>query len=194
MGDVRLTRRRFLSAGLLGVGGAGFVRAAKGCMECLTEKLDGKFPIGKTRVVGDSIIPASVERIPGAQLRQAPQTGEMTPMKYLTARSDDPRLLARRFYLLEFLDGLLPGHRRRRNFPGRLEHRQTDDVEPSRQSFSPEQCGRFSRRHAAHVRHGTARHCITNSQSYEKFDPKHEWPDACGRARRRHDRFCRDGL
>ena len=30
---------------------------ARACMECLTEKLEGKYPIGKTTVVGNEVIP-----------------------------------------------------------------------------------------------------------------------------------------
>ena len=54
-------RRRFLQASALtaaGAAGLSFtVSRARACMECLSEKLEGKYPIGKTTVVGDEVIP-----------------------------------------------------------------------------------------------------------------------------------------
>ena len=85
MNTSRFSHRSFLSSGLLSLAGvAGLARIANGCMECLTEKLDGKFPIGKTRVAGDAIIPVSAENILPPKPYQAPQEGSMDPMKYLT--------------------------------------------------------------------------------------------------------------
>ena len=76
MNASRFSRRSFLSSGLLSLAGvAGLARIANGCMECLTEKLDGKFPIGKTRVAGDAIIPVSAENILPPKPYQAPQEG-----------------------------------------------------------------------------------------------------------------------
>jgi len=86
MNASRFSRRSFLSSSLLSLAGvAGLARIANGCMECLTEKLDGKFPIGKTRVAGDDIIPVSAENILPPKPYQAPQEGSMDPMKYLTS-------------------------------------------------------------------------------------------------------------
>ena len=86
MNTSRFSRRSFLSSGLLSLAGvAGLARIANGCMECLTEKLDGKFPIGKTRVAGNAIIPVSAENILPPKPYQAPQEGSMDPMKYLTS-------------------------------------------------------------------------------------------------------------
>ena len=85
MNASRFSRRTFLSSGLLGLAGvAGLARIANGCMECLTEKLEGKFPIGKTRVAGNAIIPVSAENILPPKPNQAAQEGSMDPMKYLT--------------------------------------------------------------------------------------------------------------
>jgi FtsP/CotA-like multicopper oxidase with cupredoxin domain len=76
-----------LRAGALGaasvVGLTKAIPPVEGCMECLTEKLAGKFPIGKTRVIGNAVIPVSAEGIPSPKQYRPPQTGEMDPMKYL---------------------------------------------------------------------------------------------------------------
>ncbi len=54
-------------------------------MECLTDKLDGKFPIGKTNIVGSQVIPVAYTTTPGGS-SPAPQAPvEMDPMKFLTA-------------------------------------------------------------------------------------------------------------
>ena len=54
-------------------------------MECLTEKLEGKYPIGKTTVVGDEVIPIGSTG-PSLSRGTLPGTpgGEMDPMKFLT--------------------------------------------------------------------------------------------------------------
>ena len=57
------SRRRFLQGGALTVAGATglasfSVGEARACMECLTEKLEGKYPIGKTTLVGNEVVPA----------------------------------------------------------------------------------------------------------------------------------------
>src|SRR5262245_27275211 len=58
------TRRKFLKACAVGAGGAVVlaeaVPQAMACMECLTEKLDGKYPIGKTRIAGDKVLSVSL--------------------------------------------------------------------------------------------------------------------------------------
>ena len=41
-------------------------------MECVTEKLDGRYPIGKTALVGDQVIPVSSTSRSGC--RPAPKT------------------------------------------------------------------------------------------------------------------------
>jgi FtsP/CotA-like multicopper oxidase with cupredoxin domain len=88
-----ISRRRFLHRGALAVTGAtGLMtlasQKANACMECLTEKLDNKYPIGKTTVVGDQVIPVSVNRdaaVDSLQKSYRPAQDEtMDPMKYLT--------------------------------------------------------------------------------------------------------------
>jgi len=57
------SRRKFLKTCAVGAGAGGAmalsdaVPQAVACMECLTEKLDGKYPIGKTTLVGDQVVP-----------------------------------------------------------------------------------------------------------------------------------------
>ena len=63
------------------------VERAQACMECLTEKLDGRYPIGKTASVGEQVIPISAaSEAEGGPRRayQPAQDGTMDPMKYLT--------------------------------------------------------------------------------------------------------------
>jgi FtsP/CotA-like multicopper oxidase with cupredoxin domain len=82
-----LSRRNFLRASVLGAAGAvgltKLVPKAVACMECLTEKLDGKFPIGKTSMVGSQVIPVAYETRPATS--SAPtEAAAMDPMKFLT--------------------------------------------------------------------------------------------------------------
>src|SRR5688572_14246418 len=84
-----LTRRKFFRAGALGAAAlwatTKAVPKAQACMDCLVDKLKGKYPIGETKLVGNQVIPAS------APLASAPAyggtflAGVMDPMKYLTA-------------------------------------------------------------------------------------------------------------
>ena len=82
-------RRRFLQASALtaaGAAGLSFtVSRARACMECLTEKLEGKYPVGKTTVVGDEVIPIGSTG-PSLSRGTVPGTpgAEMDPMKFLT--------------------------------------------------------------------------------------------------------------
>ena len=85
------SRRGFLRSGALTVAGATgltslSVGEAQACMECLTEKLDGKYPIGKTVVVGNQVVPVgSTGRCgirPGSF--QSGEHVEMDPAKFLT--------------------------------------------------------------------------------------------------------------
>jgi FtsP/CotA-like multicopper oxidase with cupredoxin domain len=84
------SRRRFLRGGALTVAGATglasfSVGEARACMECLTEKLEGKYPIGKTTLVGNEVVPlgsTSTSLSPGTA--QAMRDVEMDPMKFLT--------------------------------------------------------------------------------------------------------------
>ncbi|MGH7179938.1 MAG: multicopper oxidase domain-containing protein [Tepidisphaeraceae bacterium] len=83
------SRRQFLKACAVGAGGAIVLTKAApealACMECLTAKLDGRFPIGKTIIAGNTVIPAD---FPQGGERQAPATavaGPTDPMKYLRA-------------------------------------------------------------------------------------------------------------
>ena len=83
------SRRMFLQGGALTVAGATGLSISAGraraCMECLTEKLEGKYPIGKTTVVGDQVIPigsTGPSLSPGAV--SATGGAEMDPRKFLT--------------------------------------------------------------------------------------------------------------
>ena len=84
------SRRKFLQGGALTVAGATglasfSVGEARACMECLTEKLEGKYPIGKTTLVGNEVVPlgsTSASLSPGTV--QAMRDAEMDPMKFLT--------------------------------------------------------------------------------------------------------------
>jgi FtsP/CotA-like multicopper oxidase with cupredoxin domain len=83
------SRRRFLQGGALTVAGATGLSISAGqaraCMECLTEKLNGKYPIGKTTVVGNQVIPIGSTG-PSLSLGTVPATQgvEMDPMIFLT--------------------------------------------------------------------------------------------------------------
>ena len=62
--SVAISRRRFLRRGAITVAGAAALttvpsRKVHACMECVTEKLNGRYPIGKTALVGDQVIPIS---------------------------------------------------------------------------------------------------------------------------------------
>lgn len=89
MGLRDIKRRTLLKALVLGTGGGlvlgRAVPAAKACMECLVDKLDGKYPIGKTKTVGDLVMPVSLEGVPEPRAYAPAGTGKMDPMKYLTA-------------------------------------------------------------------------------------------------------------
>jgi FtsP/CotA-like multicopper oxidase with cupredoxin domain len=89
-----ISRRGFLRGGAVAVAGAAGLstfpaQEAQACMECLTEKLDGRYPIGKTTLVGDQVIPvSSTGEAAGVASRgayQPVQDGAMNPLKYLTA-------------------------------------------------------------------------------------------------------------
>jgi len=83
------SRRNFLKACAIGAGGAVVlseaVPQAMACMECLTEKLDGKYPIGKTKVIGDSVIPVGLTTETQSAGYASAVAGPMDPMKYLRA-------------------------------------------------------------------------------------------------------------
>jgi manganese oxidase len=86
----QVSRRNFFKAGAVGAAGAVLATKAapkvEACMDCIVEKLDGKFPIGKTKVVGNKVVPAgSVNEAAGALANSASSKEEMNPMKYLTA-------------------------------------------------------------------------------------------------------------
>lgn len=89
MGILDLSRRKLLKAVALGTGGAfalgKTLPTAKACMECITDKLDGRFPIGKTLVLGDAVVPVGYEALSAAKPYVAAPPGAMDPMKYLTA-------------------------------------------------------------------------------------------------------------
>jgi manganese oxidase len=81
---IRLTRRNFFRAGVLGAVGAVGLSKAKACMECLTEKLDGKFPIGKTSIVGSQVVPVAYATSAAAASPAPEQAVKMDPMKFLS--------------------------------------------------------------------------------------------------------------
>ena len=86
-----VSRRRFLKRGALTVAGAAGLAAfqaqeARACMECLSEKLSDRYPIGKTAVVGNEVIPVGST----GKAASSPSGGSapdelMDPRKYLTA-------------------------------------------------------------------------------------------------------------
>ena len=81
------SRRGFLRGGALTVAGATGLASlgeAQACMECLTEKLEGKYPVGKTMLVGNEVVPVgSPGGVMSLGVRPA-QAAEMDPMKFLT--------------------------------------------------------------------------------------------------------------
>ena len=85
------TRRKFFRAGALGAAawwaGAKAVPQAQACMDCLVDKLKGKYPIGETRLVGTQVVPAaSAPGLPAVNgYRQLPPDAPIDPMSYLTA-------------------------------------------------------------------------------------------------------------
>jgi FtsP/CotA-like multicopper oxidase with cupredoxin domain len=85
------SRRRFLRGGALTVAGATglasfSVNEARACMECLTEKLEGKYPIGKTMVIGNEVVPAgSTTASLSSGMVPSRSDTQMDPMKFLTA-------------------------------------------------------------------------------------------------------------
>ena len=90
MKTIDLTRRTFLRAGA--VGAATWWAASKAatkahaCMDCLVDKLKGKYPIGGTKLIGDQVVPVSAvagSAAPAARYDLAPVA--MDPMKYLTS-------------------------------------------------------------------------------------------------------------
>jgi FtsP/CotA-like multicopper oxidase with cupredoxin domain len=82
----QVTRRQFLLVGTLAGAASALVAKtasmAEACIECVTEKLDGRYPIGKTRMVGDTIVPAGstlyAQSAPGF-----PTGGGMDPARFL---------------------------------------------------------------------------------------------------------------
>jgi manganese oxidase len=85
-----LSRRRFFQRSAITIAGAAglgtfLARKAEACMECLTEKLEGQYPIGKTTLLGDQIIPvSSTATTPLASSNDSPLPNQpMDPMKYL---------------------------------------------------------------------------------------------------------------
>ena len=88
--SLAISRRRFLHGGALAVAGVTGLstlpyQEARACVECLTEKLDGKYPIGKTAMVGDQVIPVgSPSEGADSASGQPAHDGTMNPRKYLT--------------------------------------------------------------------------------------------------------------
>lgn len=89
MGILDMSRRNLLKALALGTGGAialgKSLPSAEACIECLTEKLDGKYPVGKTMLVGDTVVPIGLPVPLDTKPYATTQSGPMDPMKYLTA-------------------------------------------------------------------------------------------------------------
>jgi FtsP/CotA-like multicopper oxidase with cupredoxin domain len=85
-----VSRRKFLQRGALTVAGAAGLatfqaQEARACMECLSEKLGDRYPIGKTAVVGSQVIPVGSTGKAAAPSGNSPPDELMDPMKYLTA-------------------------------------------------------------------------------------------------------------
>jgi FtsP/CotA-like multicopper oxidase with cupredoxin domain len=86
-----VSRRKFLQRGALTVAGAAGLaafqaREAHACMECISEKLGDRYPIGKTAVVGNEVIPVGSTGSVAAPLSGQLAPDElMDPTKYLTA-------------------------------------------------------------------------------------------------------------
>ena len=85
----RITRRNFFRAGALGAAAVWVTTKAApkahACMDCLVEKLKGKYPVGKTRVVGNVVVPEGSPVASSASGYTSATAAEMNPMKYLTA-------------------------------------------------------------------------------------------------------------
>ena len=94
------SRRKFLRGCTLGAGGAVVLHGlnkAWACMECLRDKLGGKYPIGNTMLVGNTVVPsdasgsaslasiASVNGSPTSGAGAVSPAGAMNPMTYLRA-------------------------------------------------------------------------------------------------------------
>lgn len=88
MNTPKVTRRKFFTAGSLGavsvLAATKLAPNAEACMECLVEKLDGKFPVGKTRFVGNQVIPVAASGVLPANAYVARESAPMDPTKYLT--------------------------------------------------------------------------------------------------------------
>jgi FtsP/CotA-like multicopper oxidase with cupredoxin domain len=90
-----MSRRGFLHGGALAIAGAAGLstfpaQEAEACMECLTEKLAGRYPLGSTTVIGDEVIPSDSKGVAAVDLAsrrpyQPAPDGVMNPLKYLTA-------------------------------------------------------------------------------------------------------------
>jgi len=89
MNLLHFNRRNFFKAGVLGASAAWVatraVPKAQACMDCLVEKLKGRYPIGQTRIVGDTVVPEGAAGASSAGGYNGAGAGEMNPMKYLTA-------------------------------------------------------------------------------------------------------------
>jgi manganese oxidase len=90
MKKIDLTRRKFFRAGALGAAAwwalGKAAPKAQACMDCLVDKLRGKYPIGATKLMGDQVVPASAPAVSApAYAGQVLATAPMDPMKYLTA-------------------------------------------------------------------------------------------------------------
>jgi FtsP/CotA-like multicopper oxidase with cupredoxin domain len=83
-----LTRRSFLKTGAwataVAVGITSSARKAEACLACITDKLDGSYPVGETKMVGNLVVPASADGIPEARTYQPAPEGQMDPMRFLT--------------------------------------------------------------------------------------------------------------
>lgn len=89
MKNIRLSRRGFLKTGALGsavaLGATWAARKAEACLECLTEKLEGKFPVGKTLLVGNTVVPLDAQGVPAISSYPLLDGEGMDPTKFLTA-------------------------------------------------------------------------------------------------------------
>lgn len=83
-----LTRRNFFRAGALGAAAVWATTyaasKARACMDCLVDKLKGKYPIGQTRIVGNQVLPVGLDDAPGSGAYREGESSGMDPMKYLS--------------------------------------------------------------------------------------------------------------
>jgi len=83
----RVSRRKFFQVGVVGATGAvaltKAVPLAHACMDCIKDKLEGKYPIGQTMLLGDLVVPVGLETTSTTQPRPG-SLEAMNPTTFLT--------------------------------------------------------------------------------------------------------------